>query len=60
MYASEKYVKMEIKELSESLSELASDLGGDIRYLHQQFVELSSRLEVLEQQISSIGDRLES
>lgn len=60
MYASEKYVKMEIKELRQSLSELANDLGGDIRYLHQEFVELSSRLEALAQQIDAIGDSLES
>lgn len=54
MYASEKYVKMEAKELRETINELANDLGGDIRYLHSMLTELQASIVTLQQQLESI------
>ena len=36
MYATEKYVRFELKEIHQQVRELANDLGGDIRYLQQE------------------------
>ena len=57
MYATEKYVKMEAKELRESINQLASDLGGDVRYLDEQLAELRSMLYALQQQLETIAER---
>jgi hypothetical protein len=57
MYATEKYVKMEAKELRESLNQLATDLGGDMRYLDERISEIHSMLLVLQQQLESIRDK---
>lgn len=54
MYATEKYVKMEAKELRESLNQLASDLGGDVRYLDEQLAELRSMIYTLQQQLENV------
>jgi prefoldin subunit 5 len=56
MYATEKYVKMEAKELRETLHELANDLGGDIRYLHSMLTELQTNIITLQQEIESLKD----
>lgn len=56
MYATEKYVKMEAKELRETINELANDLGGDIRYLHSMITELQASIVVLQQEIESLKD----
>jgi hypothetical protein len=53
MYASEKYVKMEAKELRESINQLATDLGGDIRYLDERISEIRDMLYSLQQQLES-------
>ena len=45
MYASEKYVRLEIKEVHGSVKELANDLGGDIRFLSQEIHDISERLQ---------------
>jgi len=58
MYATEKYVKMEAKELRETINELANDLGGDIRYLHSMLTELQNNIVTLQQEIESIKDTL--
>ena len=57
MYATEKYVRMEAKELQTTTHDLAHDLGGDINYLHQeindlrqQVVQLMNDLEELRSQ----------
>lgn len=57
MYATEKYVKMEAKELRETINELATDLGGDIKYLHSLLLELQQNIATLQQQIESIRDQ---
>jgi hypothetical protein len=54
MYASEKYVKMEAKELRESINQLATDLGGDIRYLDERISEVRDMLFSLQQQLESL------
>ena len=58
MYATEKYVKMEAKELRETINELANDLGGDIRYLHSMLTELQANIVTLQQEIESLKDAL--
>ena len=56
MYATENYVRHEIRELQAMIKDLATDLGGDIRYLHQEIQHLSERLSMLEQQISMVRE----
>ena len=38
MYVDEKQLKFEMKEVHSQIHELANDLGGDIRYLHQEIL----------------------
>jgi hypothetical protein len=57
MYATEKYVKMEAKELRESINQLAIDLGGDIRYLDERIADLRSMLQALQQQLEAMNSR---
>ena len=56
MYATENYVRHEIRELQAMIKDLATDLGGDIRYLHQEIQQLSERLSMLEQQICMVRE----
>ena len=51
MYATETYVRHEAKELHSLIKDMANELGGDIRYLHQEIQQLSERLSMLEEQI---------
>lgn len=60
MYATEKYVKMEARELQNSINQLASDLGGDVRYLDEQIAELRSLIETMQTQIAAFIERQES
>jgi len=55
MYATEKYVKMEAKELRESINQLAADLGGDIRYLDERISDLKQQLVELQQQLQEFN-----
>jgi uncharacterized protein YoxC len=57
MYATEKYVKMEAKELRESINQLASDLGGDVRYLDERISGIIDMLHSLQQQVETINER---
>ena len=54
MYATEKYVRFEIKELNAQIHELANDLGGDIRFLSQQIHDITERLQLLETNFEEI------
>ena len=56
MYATEKYVKMEAKELRESLNELANDLGGDIRFLHSIITELQNNMLMLRNEVEMLKE----
>ncbi len=57
MYATEKYVKMEAKELRESINQLATDIGGDVRYLDERISGIIDMLHSLQQQVESISER---
>jgi len=54
MYASEKYVRVEIKELKESINAVAADLGGDITSLYELIVQLRERVQELETQLKGL------
>jgi hypothetical protein len=56
MYATEKYVKMEAKELRETINQLANDLGGDIRYLHSMLTDLQNNVITLQQELELLKD----
>lgn len=58
MYATEKYVKMEAKELRETINELANDLGGDIRYLHSIITELQANIATLSSELELVKERI--
>ena len=60
MYATEKHVKMEAKQLQDSLNELANDLGGDIRYLHSEMVALQAVVLELRGQLEQLREQHES
>ena len=58
MYATEKYVRQEVKEVHASLRELANDLGGDIRYISQELHDLSEKLQLLQTQIDEVREEI--
>ena len=58
MYATEKYVRFELKETHASIRELANDLGGDIRFLSQQIHDLNEKLQLLETSFEEIVDNV--
>jgi len=58
MYATEKYVRMEVKDVHTQVQELANDLGGDIRFLHQEITEQRNLIEQLVQDLEEMRERL--
>jgi polyhydroxyalkanoate synthesis regulator phasin len=58
MYVDDKQLKFEIKEVHSSIHELANDLGGDIRFLHQEISELRETVEMLQQDIRQIKEQI--
>ena len=58
MYATEKYVRFELKEIHQQVRELANDLGGDIRYLQQEIHDLGERIQLMEHNLEEIVDDL--
>lgn len=58
MYVDDKQLKFEIKEVHSRIHELANDLGGDIRYLHQEISELRETIELLQQEIRALRDMI--
>ena len=56
MYIDEKQLKFEIKEVHSQIHELANDLGGDIRYLHQEISELRETIEMLQQELRTFRE----
>ena len=58
MYATEKYVRFEIKEIHQQVRELANDLGGDIRYLQQEIHDLGERIQLMEHNLEEIANDL--
>jgi methyl-accepting chemotaxis protein len=53
MYASEKYVRQEVRELRSQINESASDIGADIKYLF-------SLIEGIQEQLNQIKERLDN
>lgn len=60
MYVTEQYLRFEIKEIHSMIKELSSDLGGDIRYLHQEIQELNDRLLLLQGQIVELNEKIKN
>ena len=58
MYATEKYVRFELKEIHQQVRELANDLGGDIRYLQQEIHDLGERIQLMEHNLVEIANDL--
>jgi hypothetical protein len=60
MYATETYIRHEVRELHSMIKDMANDLGGDIRYLNQEIINLSERLSRLETQLESLRQNIDS
>ena len=60
MYATEKYVRMEVKDVHTQVQELANDLGGDIRFLHQEITEQRNLIEQLIQDLKEMREQLDA
>tara|TARA_Y100000289_G_C3803535_1_gene90203 strand:+ start:50 stop:235 length:186 start_codon:yes stop_codon:yes gene_type:complete len=58
MYVDDKQLKFEIKEIHSSIHELANDLGGDIRFLHQEISELRETIDILQQDIRQLKEQI--
>ena len=58
MYATEKYVRMEVKDVHSQIHELANDLGGDIRFLHQEISEQRELIQLLQAELSEMREQL--
>jgi len=58
MYIDDKQLKFEIKEVHSSIHELANDLGGDIRFLHQEISELRETVEMLQRDIRQLKEQI--
>ena len=58
MYATEKYVRMEAKELHSTIHEVANDLGGDINYLHSEITDLRNELKQVIAELEAIKETL--
>ena len=54
MYATEKYLKMEVKELLNQIKTVAGDLGSDIAYLHSELTALQDTIMMLQREIEEL------
>jgi chaperonin cofactor prefoldin len=54
MYVTDKELKFQLREHQSSLHELATDLGGDIRYLHSEISELQDTVKLLQEELQSL------
>lgn len=59
MYIDEKTLRFEIKEVHSQIHELATDLGGDIRYLHQEISELREMIDAMSEQLSMLKGKVD-
>lgn len=57
MYVTEKTLRMEIREMQSSMHDVANDLGGDIRYLHQEITQLRDRIDLLLSEVEELKER---
>ena len=58
MYVDDRQLKFEMKEVHSQIHELANDLGGDIRYLHQEIHELREQVSMMETELQSLREQL--
>ena len=58
MYVNEKTLKMEMREMQSTINEVANDLGGDIRYLHQEITDLRNELTMLRSDVDELKEKL--
>jgi prefoldin subunit 5 len=58
MYATEKYVRMEAKEMQSMIREVANDLSGDINYLHSEITDLRNELKQVVAELEAIKEHL--
>jgi chromosome segregation ATPase len=58
MYATEKYVRMEAKEMQSMVREVANDLGGDINYLHSELTDLRNELKQVITELEELKEQL--
>jgi hypothetical protein len=58
MYVTEKTLKMEMREMQSTINEVANDLGGDIRYLHQEITDLRNELSMLRTDVDELKEKL--
>lgn len=58
MYATEKYVRMEAKEMQSMIREVANDLGGDINYLHSEITDLRNELKQVISDLEALKENL--
>jgi|TARA_R110001592_G_scaffold115592_1_gene316164 uncharacterized protein YpmS len=58
MYLTEKDLKFEIRQVNSTINELATDQAGDIRYIHQEVVELKEQIQILSEQVELLKDKL--
>lgn len=55
MYATENYVKQEVRDLRNSIKNAATDLGGDIKTLYEHIQALEELIEQLQMQIEVLS-----
>ena len=60
MYVTEKTLKMEMREMQSTINEVANDLGGDIRYLHQEITDLRNELTMLRSDVDELKEKLDA
>ena len=56
MYATEKYIRMEAKEMQSMIREVANDLGGDINYLHSEITDLRNLVKQLVAEVEEMKE----
>jgi cation transport regulator ChaC len=51
MYASEKYVRQEVRELRSMINDSSSELGADIKYLFSLIQGLQEQLDEIKERV---------
>jgi uncharacterized coiled-coil DUF342 family protein len=60
MYVNEKTLKMEMREMQSTINEVANDIGGDIRYLHQEITELRNEISMLRAEVDELKEKVDA
>jgi hypothetical protein len=51
MYATEKYVKHEVRSVNSKISDLGSDLSGEIKDMYNLIIQLQEQMAILQMQL---------